>query len=172
MLPRVFWRLFLLGSHVVLSASDKVRTSGWKSCIRRVFRGFYFCWREIKSYWDYSYLHVAHLIFVNASGPPGSRSGFISQRYGSGSGSFYHQAKKSRNRKNRKTFTPTALWLLFDFLSLINDKNVPSKIYKQKNFFLISFLLVSWRSMTKIAGSQSGSISQRHGSADPDPDPH
>jgi hypothetical protein len=26
--------------------------------------------------------------------------------------------------------------------------------------------------MTKIAGSESGSISQRHGSADPDPDPH
>jgi hypothetical protein len=26
--------------------------------------------------------------------------------------------------------------------------------------------------MTKIAGSGSGSICQRHGSADPDPDPH
>jgi hypothetical protein len=26
--------------------------------------------------------------------------------------------------------------------------------------------------MTKIAGSGSGSISQRHGSADSDPDPH
>jgi hypothetical protein len=26
-------------------------------------------------------------------GPPGSRSGYISQRYGSGSGSFYHEAK-------------------------------------------------------------------------------
>jgi hypothetical protein len=26
--------------------------------------------------------------------------------------------------------------------------------------------------MMKIAGSESGSISQRHGSADPDPDPH
>jgi hypothetical protein len=33
----------------------------------------------------------------------------------------------------------------------------------------MSFLLASLRSMTKIAGS--GSISQRHGSADPDPDP-
>ncbi len=31
------------------------------------------------------------------------------------------------------------------------------------------FLLASWRSMTKIAGSGSGSISQRYGSADPDP---
>ncbi len=38
---------------------------------------------------------------------------------------------------------------------------------------LISFLLESWRSLTKKAGSGSesvsGSISQRHGSADPDP---
>ncbi len=34
-------------------------------------------------------------------------------------------------------------------------------------------MLASWRSMTKKAGSESGSesISQRHGSADPDPDP-
>jgi hypothetical protein len=34
-------------------------------------------------------------------------------------------------------------------------------------FFKISFLLASSRSMMKIAGY--GSISQRHGSADPDP---
>jgi hypothetical protein len=46
-------------------------------------------------------------------GPPGS--GSISQRYGFGfgSGSFYRQAKIIRN-----TLIPTALWLLFDFLSL------------------------------------------------------
>ncbi len=44
----------------------------------------------------------------------------------------------------------------------------------QKFFFLISFLVASWRSMMKIEGSRSasGSISQRHGSADPDSDPH
>ncbi len=35
----------------------------------------------------------------------------------------------------------------------------------------VSFLLASWRSMTKIAGAGSGSISQRHESADPDPEP-
>ncbi len=40
------------------------------------------------------------------------------------------------------------------FLSLKNDANVPSKSNKQKIFFfLISFLLVSWRSMTKIANT-------------------
>ncbi len=41
---------------------------------------------------------------------------------------------------------------------------------KQKNLKKNSFLLASWRSMTKISGSESGSISHRHGS--PDPDPH
>ncbi len=44
-------------------------------------------------------------------GSPGS--GSISLRYGSGSGSFYHQAKIVR-----KTLIPIALWLIFDFLSL------------------------------------------------------
>ncbi len=83
---------------------------------------------------------------------------------GSGSGSFYHQAKIVR-----KTLIPTALWLLFDFLSLKNYVNVPSKRSEQKNFFEKLVFLASWRSMTKIAGS--GSINQRHGSADPDPDP-
>ncbi len=60
-------------------------------------------------------------------GPPGFGSGSISQRYGSGSGSFYHQAKNVR-----KILIPTVLWLLFDFLSLKNDANVPSKSNKQK----------------------------------------
>ncbi len=85
-----------------------------------------------------------------------------------GSGSFYHQAKKVR-----KTLIPTVLWLLLDFLSLKNDVNVPSKSNKQKNC-LKMLLLESRRSMMKIAGSASGSgsIIQRHGSADKDPDPH
>jgi len=47
-------------------------------------------------------------------GPPGSTS----QRYGSGSGFFYHQAKIVRY-----TLIPTVLCLLFDFLSLKNDVN-------------------------------------------------
>ncbi len=82
-----------------------------------------------------------------------------------GSGSLYYQAKRVR-----KTLIPTVLWLLLDFLSL---KNVLSKSNKQKNFFY-SFLLASWRSMRKTAGSgsASGSISQRYGSADTDPDSH
>ncbi len=90
-------------------------------------------------------------------GPPLSRSQTTSQRYGlgsrSGSGFFYQQAKKVW-----KTLIPTVLWILFLIIK---------KIFFF--FFLISLLLVSWRLVTKIAGSGSGSISQRHGSADLDP---
>ncbi len=57
---------------------------------------------------------------------------------------------------------PTVLWLLLDFLSLKNVVNVPSKSNKQKTFFLICFC---WA----LEGPASGSISQRYGSADPDP---
>ncbi len=53
------------------------------------------------------------------------------------------------------------LWLHFDFFSFKNDVNVPSNSNKQKILLKkISFLLTSWRSMTKIAGSGSGFISQ------------
>jgi hypothetical protein len=63
-------------------------------------------------------------------GPQGSGSGSTSQRYGSGSGFFYHKAKIVG-----KTLISTVLWLFFDFLSLKNDVKVPSKSTKQKNFF-------------------------------------
>ena len=53
-----------------------------------------------------------------------SGSGSMSLKYGSGSGSgsgsFHHQVKIVR-----KTFISTVLWLLYDFLSLKNDVNVP-----------------------------------------------
>ncbi len=48
-------------------------------------------------------------------------------------------------------------------------QKVISRKTKQKNFLKNLFLLVSWRLMTKMAGFRSGSISQSHGSADPDP---
>ncbi len=57
-----------------------------------------------------------------------------------------------------KTLIPTILWL-FDYLSLKINFNVPAKSNKQKKLCKkIGFLMASWRS-----------ISQRHGSADPDP---
>jgi hypothetical protein len=49
-----------------------------------------------------------------------------SQRYESES--FYHQAKIVT-----KTLIPTFLRLLYDFLLLKNDVNVPSKCNKQRN---------------------------------------
>ncbi len=100
-------------------------------------------------------------------GPCGSGSGSTSQRYGSGS--FYYKAKIVK-----KTLISTVLWRLFDLLPLKNYVKVPSKSNVEKIFFKLVFWLASWRSMMKIEGSRSasGSISQRHGSADPDPDLH
>ncbi len=99
-------------------------------------------------------------------GPPGS--GSTSQRNGSGSGScsgswsFYHHAKIVRKNLDSYYFVTS-----FDFLSMKNDVNVASKSNKQKKlWWKISFLLASWRSMTKIAGSGSRIRIQ-----DPDPDP-
>ncbi len=74
----------------------------------------------------------------------------------------------SSSKKSKKNLGPTVLWLLLDFLSLKNDVNVPSKRNEQKNFFKISLLFLSWRSMTKTVGTGSESGS---GSADLDPDP-
>ncbi len=99
--------------------------------------------------------------------PPGSGYRSVSQR--SGSVSFDYQAKKVR-----KTLIPTVLCLLYDFLSLKNV-NVSLKVISG-NRRKIFFVLVSWRSVMRIAesgagtGSGSGSISQRHRSVDPDPD--
>ncbi len=51
-----------------------------------------------------------------------SVSGSVSHKYGSGSGSFHHQAKKVR-----KPLFSTVLCLLYEFLSLKNDVTVPVK---------------------------------------------
>ncbi len=86
--------------------------------------------------------------------PPGS--GSTSQRYGSGSGSgsFYHHVKIIRNLESNYFMT------LFDFLSLKNNVNIPSKSNKilKRKLFMFCFVLFFasiWRSMTKIAGSGS-----------------
>ncbi len=72
-----------------------------------------------------------------------SRVSSISQR--SGSRSFYIQAKIVRQNIDSYCFVTS--WWLFIF-----ENDVPSKINMQKK-------LMSWRSLTKIAGSGSGSIS-------------
>jgi hypothetical protein len=59
-------------------------------------------------------------------GPPGSEAGSVSQRYGSGFGPFC--------RKNsKKKFVSYSFLTFYDFLSVKNDVNVPSKSNKQKN---------------------------------------
>ncbi len=93
-------------------------------------------------------------------GPPGS--GSTSQRSGSGSGSLYHHEKIVR-----KTLTPSILWLFLSFYLWKMMYMYLQKVISKKNCVKIYFLLESWRSMRKIAGS--GSISQKHGSEDPDP---
>jgi hypothetical protein len=81
------------------------------------------------------------------------------------SGSFYPQAKIVR-----KTLIPTVSLLVFDFLSLKNYVNTPSKSNKQKKLFLkLVFVVLLMVNDENIGGS--GSISQMHGYADPDPDP-
>jgi hypothetical protein len=66
---------------------------------------------------------------------------------GSGFGSFYHQAKIVR-----KTLIPNVLWLIYDFLSLKNDVNVPSKSNKQKNLSFPNFhmLTVNWQKVIDL----------------------
>ncbi len=60
--------------------------------------------------------------------------------------------------------------LIYDFLSVKNDVNVPSKSKKQKKSFeKIYFLLPFWRTHSKRAGSGAWSVSQRSVSEDPDP---
>ncbi len=53
------------------------------------------------------------------------------QRYGSGSGSFYHQAK---SKKNLDSYCFVTSFCLFVFE---NDVHVPSKSNKQKKFFFL-----------------------------------
>ena len=94
-----------------------------------------------------------HMFF----GPPGSASRSTSQRHGSGfgssSGSFYHQAKIVR-----KTLIPTVLWLLYDFLPLENDLNVPSKKIPCCHAVLrIRYIVIIRGSVPLTNGSGSGS---------------
>ncbi len=68
-------------------------------------------------------------------GPPGSASGSISQRYGSGSGSgsFHHQANKSKKNLDSYCFVTSFSLFIFEMMYMYLQK-VISK----------SFLLASW----------------------------
>ncbi len=103
-------------------------------------------------------------------GPPGSGSGLISQRYGSGSGSFPFLINVLSGRNN-------ACQINFNTKIFAKNKNFQSeddvpvrklkeKIYEKNIFF------ASLKSIKKVVGSGAGSISQRYRSGDPDPDPY
>ncbi len=47
--------------------------------------------------------------------------------------------------KEKNPLISTVLWLLYDFLSVKNDANVPSKSKKQKTIFLVDILEGPWR---------------------------
>ncbi len=85
-------------------------------------------------------------------GAPGSGSGSISQRHGSGS--FYHQAKIVR-----KILISTVLRLLYDFLSLKNNVNVPSKSNKQKKCnFYDNFLVPDRKAVSKSMVTEKNTL--------------
>ncbi len=99
-------------------------------------------------------------------------SGFVFILGHPGSGSFYHKIKIVR--KTLIPMIPTVMRHLYDFLSLQNDVNVPSKCNKQKNKFFVAVLTVigenskiqrKIQSRIRIRGSRSGSESKFHGSA-------
>ncbi len=89
-----------------------------------------------RSYFD----TVLRILF----GPSGSASGSVSHKYGSGSGSYHHQAKIVR-----KTLISTVLWLLYDFLSLKNDVNVP--VFRIRRIRTRLFLASRIRILTKMS---------------------
>ncbi len=56
-----------------------------------------------------------------------------------------HICLSSSKNSKKTTLIPIDMWLLYDFLSLKNDVNVPSKSKKQKNLEdKILLLLTSW----------------------------
>jgi hypothetical protein len=80
------------------------------------------------------------------------------------------------SKKNLDSYCFLTSFLNFYLWKMIQIYLLKVVISRKKKRLFIYFLLASWRSMTKRAGSGSASwsssISQRHGSADPDPDPH
>jgi hypothetical protein len=82
--------------------------------------------------------------------------GLVSTKNGSGSGSFYHQAKIVR-----KTLIPTGtvLWLLYDLLCFKHDVNVASRSNKQKTWRKKKYIFSCHLNiMAKMKGAGSGSI--------------
>ncbi len=87
------------------------------------------------------------------SGPPGSAFGPFSHKYGSGCGSFHHQAKTVR-----KTLISSVLQLLYDFLSVFRIW-----VRRIRMFFWASRIRIRFHS-SEIRIRGSGSVPEFHGS--------
>jgi hypothetical protein len=94
--------------------SDIVKT---KNTEHKIFFSVHYtfcsCVIQVLSMYESLYgTHLKPVLDPCVFGPPGSASGSVSHKYGSGSGSgsFHHQAKIVR-----KTLVSTVLWLLYDF---------------------------------------------------------
>jgi hypothetical protein len=73
--------------------------------------------------------------------PP--RSGPVRRRYGSEA--IHHQAKIVR-----KPLVSSILWLFFDFLTVKNDVNVPSKSNKLKKIFVAILKVIDGKNGIRI----------------------
>jgi len=105
-------------------------------------------WKNADSVWiRFGYAHLDPALCTPGPGsladphvfePPGSGSGTINQRYGSGSGSFYHYAKIVI-----KALISTVLWLLLTFYLLKMMLMYIQKVIWRNNFFKFHYLLAS-----------------------------
>jgi hypothetical protein len=69
----------------------------------------------------------------------------------------------SSSKLSKKTLISTVLWLLYDFLSLKNDANLPSKINKRKNILQKIFLVVLLKDTDEKSRFGVGSRSESQG---------
>jgi hypothetical protein len=100
--------------------------------------------------------------------PPGSGSGSTSQRFASGSGSFYRQANRKKSIICSSFFSmkPMKMKPFFSFFFFKQKQ----KIGVKQNSFL-SILILRFNTKFADPGLGSGSISERHGFSGPGLDP-
>ncbi len=97
---------------------------------------------------SYYWLPPWHCLFTSTRLIQCSGSGSVIYLYGSGSwsgtGSFHQQEKIWR-----KTSPSSVVWPFYDYLSVKNDVNIPSKRNKHKNLEEKKVFVSIWKSLTK-----------------------
>ncbi len=91
-------------------------------------------------------------------GPPGSGSGSISQRYGSGSGSDYHQAKKKKNLDSYCFVTSFWLFIFEKWCKCTFKSNKQTSFFKNKLLFVGILKVNDEKSRIRIRGSGSATL--------------